>query len=238
VSRAIQVILDQTRLLGRQYDADINQQRRTTPRLLDLTAFSVVKLKLTHYALKLTSWEWSATKQLADDIEDGKEEEFQLDPDVGFSFGCELPARFNLPCRHWMYSSVVEECPLPLSLFHPQWLFDGPAVLHGCWVMTWDPELDIPALGPSLTDRHAGDRYAARGLQRAEAAALSVLGKLKSLPPGMAESFAESFAKGIDSLLVQQNKKLASRKEFPPTLPEPLVEETPLIYKKRKREQC
>jgi hypothetical protein len=96
------------RLLGRQYDADINQQRRTTPRLLDLTAFSVVKLKLTHYALKLTSWEWSATKQLADDIEDGKEEEFQLDPDVGCSFGCELPARFNLPCRHWMYSSVVE----------------------------------------------------------------------------------------------------------------------------------
>jgi hypothetical protein len=101
--------------------------------------------------------------------------------------------------------------------------------------MTWDPELDIPASGPSLADRHAGDWYAARGLQRAEAAALAVLDKLKSLPPGIAESFADSFAKGTDSLLAQQDKKLASRKEFPPTLPEPLIEETPLLYRKGKR---
>jgi hypothetical protein len=51
----------------------------------------------------------------------------------------------------------------------------------------------------------------------------------------MAESFADSFAKGADSLLAQQDKKLASRKEFPPMLPEPLVEETPLLYRKGKR---
>jgi hypothetical protein len=55
VLRAIQIIQDQTRRLGREYDADINQQRRTTPRLLDLTAFSTVKSKLTHYALELSS---------------------------------------------------------------------------------------------------------------------------------------------------------------------------------------
>jgi hypothetical protein len=134
VSRAIQIIIDQTRLLGREYDADINQQRRTTPRLLDLRAFSAVKSQLTHYALELTSREWSATKQMADDIEEGKEEEFKFDLDMGCSFGCELPARFGLPCRHWMYSSVVKDCPLPLSLFHPRWLFDGPAVLYDCWV--------------------------------------------------------------------------------------------------------
>jgi len=136
VSRAIQIILDQTQLLGREYDADINQQRRTTPRLLDFRAFSAVKSQLTHYALELTSREWSATKQMADDIEEGKEEEFEFDPDIGCSFGCELPVRFGLPCRHWMYSSVVEDCPLPLSLFHPRWLFDGPAVLYDRWVMS------------------------------------------------------------------------------------------------------
>ena len=51
----------------------------------------------------------------------------------------------------------------------------------------------------------------------------------------MAESFADSFAKGADSLLSQQDKKLASRKEFPATLPEPLIEETPLLYRKGKR---
>lgn len=172
---------------------------------------------------------------MADDIEEGKEEEFKFDLDMGCSFGCELPARFGLPCRHWMYSSVVEDCPLPLSLFHPRWLFDGPAVLYDCWVMSWDSELSPPARGPSLADRHASDRYAARGQQRVEASALAVLDKLKSLPPGMAEFFADSFAKGADSLLAQQDKKLASRKEFPATLPEPLIEETPLLYRKGKR---
>jgi hypothetical protein len=68
--------------------------------LLNLAAFSVVKLKLTYYALKLASVEWSATKQLANDIEDRKEEEFKLNLDVGCSFSYELPIRFSLLCRH------------------------------------------------------------------------------------------------------------------------------------------
>jgi hypothetical protein len=94
------IILDQTQLLGRQYDDDINQQRRTTLRLLDSAAFSAVKSKLTHYALELSSREWSAAKKMANDIEEGKEEEFEFDPCVGCTFGCELPARFSLPCKH------------------------------------------------------------------------------------------------------------------------------------------
>jgi hypothetical protein len=56
---------------------------------------------------------------MADEIEAGDVEEFDFDLDEGCTFGCELLARFSLPCRHWMYASVVEECPLPLSLFHP-----------------------------------------------------------------------------------------------------------------------
>lgn len=159
------IILDQTQLLGRLYDADINQQWRTTPQLLDLAAFSAVKLKLTHYVLDLSSREWSATKKMANDIEEGKEEEFEFDPCVGCTFSCELLARFGLPCRHWMYSSIVEECPLPLSLFHPRWLFDGPAVLYDRWVMTWDLELAPLEMGPSLANRYAGDWYVACGLQ-------------------------------------------------------------------------
>jgi len=171
---------------------------------------------------------------MLDDIEEGKEEEFEFDPDKGCTFSCELPARYRLPCRHWMYTSVVEETPLPLSLFHPRWHLDGPAVLHHRWVMTWDPKLET-ALGPVASKRYAGDRYIARGLQLAEELALAVLEKLCSLPPGMAESFANSFAKGTESLLAQQNKQLQSRQDFPPTLPEPLIEETPLQYRKGKR---
>jgi hypothetical protein len=44
---------------------------------------------------------------------------------------------------------------------------------------------------------------------------------LTSLPPGMVESFGNSFAKGIKSLFPQQDKQLAGRKELSPTLPAP-----------------
>jgi hypothetical protein len=100
--------------------------------------------------------------------------------------------------------------------------------------MTWDPELVISP-GPTTADRHAGDRYTSRGQQMAEESALAILDKLKTLPPGMAESFASSFAKGATNLLAQQDQRLVSQEQFPPTLPEPLVEETPLQYRKGKR---
>jgi hypothetical protein len=40
-----------------------------------------------------------------------------------------------------------------------------------------------------------------RGQQMAEESALAILDKLKTLLPGMAESFASSFAKGAANLL-------------------------------------
>ena len=107
--------------------------------------------------LDLSSREWSVTKKMADDIEKGKEEEFKFGPFVGCTFSCELPARFCLPCKHWMYSSIKEECPLPLSLFYPRWLFNEPVILYDYWVMTWDPELAPLAIGPTLVDRYAAD---------------------------------------------------------------------------------
>jgi len=156
ISRAIQTIVEQTKLLACRYDAEINCQRRTTPWILDGAAFATVKQKLMHYTLELTIPEWSATKRMADEIKARDAKEFDFDPDKGCTFGCELPARFGLPCKHWMYASIVEECPLPLLLFHPCWLFDGLAVLHKRWFMSWDLEHQ-PALGPSLADRYAGD---------------------------------------------------------------------------------
>ena len=101
--------------------------------------------------------------------------------------------------------------------------------------MTWNPEQCLSEIGPSVADCYIGDRYRARELHRAEASALAVLDKIKNLPPGMAETFVDSFVKGSENLLAQQDKKLASRQEFPPTLPEPLIKETPQLYKKGKR---
>jgi hypothetical protein len=135
-----------------------------------------------------------------------------------------------------MYNSIVEECLLLLSLFHLCWLFDGLAVLHNRWVMTWDLELGMLARRPGVADRYAGDRYTACGAQRVEESVLAILDKLKSLPPRMAELFASSFVKGAESLLAQQEKQLASQQQFPATLPALLVvKETPLIFKRGKR---
>lgn len=193
-------------LVAGMYNAKINKQQRTTLRILDNTAFSAVKKKLKHYALELCMLEWFATKRMLDDIEERKEEEFEFDPDKGCTFGCELLARYCLPCRHWMYDNVVEETPLPLSLFYLRWHLNGLAVLYHCWVMTYDPKLET-AVGLVAFVRYVGDRYIARRLQLAEESALAVLEKLCSLPPGIAESFANPFAKGTESLLAQQNKQ-------------------------------
>jgi hypothetical protein len=140
------------------------------------------------------------TEVLSETVTAELQAQLATDPDEGCTFGCELPASFGLPCKHWMYASVVGECPLPLSLFHPRWLFDGPAVLHERWFMSWDPEQRL-ALGPSLANRYASDRYAAQGKQMVEESALAIFDKLKRLPPGMKESFAKAIAKGAESLI-------------------------------------
>jgi len=57
------------------------------------------------------------------------------------------------------------------------------------------------ALGPSLADRYASDRHAAQGQQIVEELALAVFDQLKRLPPGMKESFSNTFAKDAESLL-------------------------------------
>ena len=59
-----------------------------------------MKKKLTYYALELTILKWSATKRMADNIKEGKEEEFEFDLDIGCTFSCELLARYSLPCRY------------------------------------------------------------------------------------------------------------------------------------------
>lgn len=234
ISKAIQTIVEQTEELGCQYDAEVNRQRRTTPRLLDSTAFDTVKNKLTHYALELSMREWSATKRMADNIEEGTQEVFEFDPNEGCNFDCELPVRYGLPCRHWMYTGMVEQCQLPLSLFHPRWRFDGPAVLCSRWIMTWNPEFN-EEIGLTLADRHIGDRHGTRGMRRVEESAFAVLDKLRGLPSGMAEPFANAFANGAEKLLSRHEEKLANGKELPLMLPDPIVNEANLRYKKGKK---
>ena len=51
----------------------------------------------------------------------------------------------------------------------------------------------------------------------------------------MAEPFANTFIKGAESLLAQQDKIHASRERFPLMLPKPLAENSNLRYRKGKK---
>jgi len=68
--------------------------------ILNREAFAAIKKKITYYALNLSSRKWSATKKMADEIEEGKEEEFDFNLEKGCSFSCKLLARYSLPCRY------------------------------------------------------------------------------------------------------------------------------------------
>lgn len=49
-----------------------------------------------HYALELSILEWSTTKRMADDIEEGKEGDFEFNPKKGCTLGCEFASKILL----------------------------------------------------------------------------------------------------------------------------------------------
>jgi hypothetical protein len=199
--------------------------------LLDRAAFAVVGDKLTHYALDIAMRKWSsATKILRDNIKDGLEL-LDFEPSRECKSTCELPIRFGLPCKHWLYKAFVDDVPIPLSLFHPHWLLDGPAVLHELWVISWDPALDrleqeslAHDMQQQSSNKHTSDRYSRRGKDLIMEAAFAAIEKHKSLPAGQAENFASKFKIGTDKLAVTQDKLAASFDALLLTLLEPLVE--------------
>lgn len=104
-------------------------------RLMDKKAFKRAGSLLTHWAVDKTMIEWRATKDFSDAIDSGDAEPFEFNEAVGCPGKCELPLRFGLPCKHWMLPFYLRGEPLSLSLFHPRWLLDGPAVVQS-WRMS------------------------------------------------------------------------------------------------------
>ena len=122
-------------MLADEYNERINNNRKFQPTLMDRKAFRKLGTKLTHYAIEKAMAEWRATKDFQDAIDNGNEEPFVFDEAVGCLYECELPLRYGLPCKHWMLPFYQRGRPLPLSLFHPRWLLDGPSVVQS-WKMS------------------------------------------------------------------------------------------------------
>jgi hypothetical protein len=115
--------------LAKEYNERINNNRKNNLTLIDLKAFAIARSKLTHYAIDKTMAEWRATKDFGDAINSGDKGPFEFDKAIRCLYNCELLLRFGLLYKHWMLLFYLRGEPLSLSLFHPRWLLDGPAVV-------------------------------------------------------------------------------------------------------------
>jgi hypothetical protein len=200
VSAAVEALVERTSQLAEQYNERINKDRKNLPVIMDKRAFKIVKSLLTHYAIKLVNMEYIQAKELSDQIDRGEECLFVLDKAIGCTFGCQLPARFRLPCKHWIMQFYIRNQPLPVSLFHPRWLLDGPPVVYSWKIATSAP---LPNTSPSPNRTHTRPssfdiaiprtKYANNGEQLIIDAATKAVQKLKSLPPGEKEGYASGF---------------------------------------------
>jgi hypothetical protein len=235
LSAAVEALIGQIKELAEEYNKRINHNRKAIPNLMDRHAFREAGPLLTHYAINLTMAEYRATKDLADAIECGKMELLDFNETIGCEFGCHLPARYRLPCKHWMYYFYIHDEPLPISLFHPRWLLDGPPIVRS-WTMS---SRSISESGETLPPRpdpptQPTGRYADDGAQRVLDAAATAIEKLRSLPPGQKEAFAAGFVDLTLQLGSRADEMMASRQALPAELPDPLTQPN-VKYKANRR---
>ena len=90
---------------------------------------------------------------------------YEFDPENRCQLLCPLPLRYSIPCRCYMAYFYQADLPLPLLLFYPRWLLDGPSVLPRKWHIRADnPNRDLSHL-PIQEDRYTRDKFVNRGEQ-------------------------------------------------------------------------
>ena len=112
--------------------------------------------------------------------------------------------------------------PIPVNLFHPRWLIDGPSVVRSHWEIRLNNR-DF-STGEPLEVQDFGDRFVDAGEQLIIDRTITVVERLKNLPPGEKEPFALALKKAIDSLISRHEEKLRRLETFPWRLPDRLVQ--------------
>ena len=217
--------------MGSEYDAEINEERTRSLRLLDKYAFRVLAPKLTSYSLMMLSKEWEATKLLGDAIEKGENDEVYIDVDnenPQCPEECELPLRFGLPCRYWMYTAFIHDSPLPLSLINPRWLLDGPEKVLD-WTMSGElptkaeiMEMQTVATAKEISkhlDRHASDKFRNHGQNLMMTTAIAAIEEQGKLNGPQAEAFAQAFQKATDHITATATERGEHLEQIPLELP-------------------
>lgn len=124
---------------------------------MDHQAFALLKGKITHAAINMISKELNFAKiavekfnhQISFGIPPGDSAIVEPPGDKCIA-ECELPLRFRLPCKCWLYQCVVDSMAIPISLVHPRWFYKGPPFVV-FWKMsfnlsiTFDTMLELAA---------------------------------------------------------------------------------------------
>ena len=108
----------------------------------------------------------------------------EFETEIGCQQLCELPLRYRLPCKHWMLHFYRKDEPIPLNLFHPRWLINGPPVLQNPWQIRLD-NIDYTRGGNTITmeAEHTGDRSLGAGKQLIIDTTVAMVEKHQNLPP-------------------------------------------------------
>ncbi|RKK88928.1 hypothetical protein BFJ68_g16837 [Fusarium oxysporum] len=211
-----QKLAESLKKLTKKITGGEDRSRADVPRLLDRAAFQHLIGRVPHYVLSMVAPEWEAAKALR--WRQNRELEKERDAlsalnKPGCPFACELPLRYSLPCRHWLYEAVVRSWGIPLTLLHPRWLLDGPPVVRN-WTMSYG-EQTVPEDAENL-----GDRYQDGGRNMILQSALEVVRVQGSFTGQQAEEFSRLFRVQNDRLMAGFRKQEESRTLLPPRLPE------------------
>jgi hypothetical protein len=136
----------------------------------------------------------------------------------------------------------IRNQPLPVSLFHPRWLLDGPPVVHS-WKMATSVSSPDTSLSPNQTRAGPSSfntailhtRYANSGEQFIIDAATKAVQKLKSLPLGEKEGYASGFDQLALKLACKQDEITSSRQAMPSELPDTIPKQDVLFKRNRRR---
>ena len=111
----------------REYEIALYRKMGHLPVLVDHSAFTSLKRKITHSAIAIISRKLNFAKinaekfnqQIFFGVEPGHIAIVEQPGDCCIS-ECELPIRFGLPCKCWLYQCVIDQVPIPISLIHPR----------------------------------------------------------------------------------------------------------------------
>ena len=260
IKDSVRKICDEVRKTQVDYETLVNDQRRHNPRLMDRDAFKDLTGLITHEAIDLISRELDAAKILAEEYNQqiSLEGTPSIEPTEGCMYDCELPFRYGLPCKCWLYRCVVDVIPIPISFIHPRWFFDGPPFVIS-WRMSFDPALSFTEMLRKATEKRgeeaeeneeveeveeeleeveevedkSGDKFRRAEVDLLHAAAHQSIDFHKSIEnKHRGEEFARGFAEMTAQYTKKWQEKELARSFIPTTFPDEIRPKDNLKYKK------